>query len=346
MFNQKRIRDYGVTIGRLKTGHRNAISDVPGVMVGHATINNQKDSKTGVTAILPHTGNLFKEKLVSANYIINGFGKSIGLVQIDELGQIETPILLTNTLNVGKVSDALIEYMLKDNEDIGITTGTINPIVCECNDAYLNSARARYVEKHHVLEALMNAKEEFLEGDIGAGKGMKCYGYKGGIGTSSRIVTVNDNNYTVGILVLSNFGKKEDLIINGKTNSSANIDHEQERGSIIFIVATDAPLSSRQLKRVIKRVEVGLHRTGSYMGNGSGEVAVGFTTANRVNHYEHNESTSLKVWNESKIDLLFRAVAESTEEAILNSMITAETVIGRDDHKLESLKYHIDKYLK
>lgn len=344
MLKQKRIRDYGIKIGTLETGKLNAITDVQGVKVGHETIDNEF-AKTGVTAILPHTGNLFKEKLVSASYIINGFGKSVGLIQIDELGQIETPILLTNTLNVGKVSDALIEYMLKDNKDIGITTGSINPVVCECNDSYLNNIRERYVKQDHVFKAIEKAESEFLEGDIGAGKGMKCYGYKGGIGSSSRLIKINNNHYTVGILVLSNFGKKEDLVINQNQIINKNkIDSEVEKGSIIFIVATDAPLSSRQLKRVIKRVEVGLHRTGSFMGNGSGEIVIGFSTANKIKHYETNEKIEINIWNENKIDFLFRAVAEASEEAILNSMITAKTVVGRDNHKVESLLDKINNF--
>lgn len=345
MLNQKRIRDYGIVIGQLNTGKQNSITDVKGVKVGHETINHEK-AKTGVTAILPHDGNLFKDKLVAATYIINGFGKSVGLMQIEELGQIETPILLTNTLNVGKVSDALIEYMLKDNEDIGITTGTVNPVVCECNDAYLNHIRMRHVEAHHVFAAIENAEVEFLEGDYGAGKGMKCYGYKGGIGTASRIVTENHHDYTVGVLVLSNFGKKEDLIINHQQNPNKTPDIKgEDKGSIIFIVATDAPLSSRQLKRMIKRVEIGLHRTGSFMGHGSGEIVVGFTTANRVKHHETKGTIKMTIWNESKMDVLFRAVAEASEEAILNSMITADTVIGRDGHQLISLKHDIQVFL-
>lgn len=343
MREKYRIRDYGVNIGRLKTGKYNYITDVDGIKVGHSTID-LGDVKTGVTAIIPCEGNIFKEKLISACYVINGFGKSVGLIQIEELGLLETPILLTNTLNVGKVSDALIEYVLQDNEDIGVTTGSVNPVVCECNDSFLNNIRKRSVEKQHVFEALNSASRELVEGDVGAGKGMKCYGYKGGIGSSSRVIEVNNNKYTVGVLVLSNFGRKEDLIINGKQINKNIIDEELEKGSIIFIVATDAPLSSRQLKRVIKRVEIGLHRTGSFMGNGSGEIVIGFTTANRVKHYEQSETVNINIWSENKIDYLFRGVAEATEEAILNSMITARSVEGRNGHKLDSLKEYMDEF--
>jgi len=265
-------------------------------------------------------------------------------MQIDELGQIETPILLTNTLNVGKVSDALVEYMLQNNEDIGLTTGTVNPIVCECNDGYLNQIRKRTVEQKHVFQAIQNAKTEFLEGDIGAGKGMKSFGYKGGIGTSSRIVHIQNNSYNIGVLVLSNFGKKEDLIINQKKQTIKETD-QVEQGSIIFIVATDAPLSSRQLKRVIKHVEIGLHRTGSFMGHGSGELAIGFSTVNKIKQDEKNEKITIDIWNENKIDLLFRAVAEAAEEAILNALITANSTIGRDQHEVKSIKQDIHHYL-
>ena len=340
MLNQKRIRDYGVVIGQMPTGPLNAITDCLGVTVGHYTINSA-DSKTGVTAILPHQGNVFKEKLVAAQHVKNAFGKSCGLMQIEELGQLETPILLTNTLNVGLVTDALVEYMCDQNEDIGKTTGSVNPVVCECNDQYLNDIRIRSVKKQDVFEAIRNAKSEFLEGDVGAGKGMRCFGYKGGIGSSSRVILVDKKQYTVGVLVLSNFGKKGDLLINNEKLEFDYKEQEIEKGSIIFLVATDAPLCSRQLKRVIKRVEIGLIRTGSYLGNGSGDVVVGFSTANIINHEEERVVVPFEVWNENKIDCLFRATAEASEEAILNSLVTCETVKGRDGHEALSLKYLI-----
>ncbi|WP_427339795.1 P1 family peptidase [Caloranaerobacter sp. DY30410] len=347
MKGQKRIRDYGIIIGELNPGEKNAITDVKGVKVGHVTLDNGS-VKTGVTAILPHEGNIFKDKVIAASHVINGFGKTTGTIQIEELGTIETPIILTNTLSVGLASDALIEYMLKENEDIGVTTGTVNPVVCECNDGYLNDIRGRHVKKEHVFEAIQNADVEFEEGAVGAGTGMSCYGLKGGIGSASRQIELNSEIYTVGILVLSNFGKKENLIVNGvrvgkMISERDKVKHnESDKGSIIIILATDIPMTSRQLKRISRRAVIGLSRTGSYMGNGSGEIVIGFTTSNRVNHYEKETMINIKMFNENKIDVVFRAVAEATEEAILNSLICADTTKGRDGHIRYSLKEYID----
>lgn len=190
MKNQKRIRDYGITIGEFKTGEKNSITDVEGVKVGHCTIDNNR-AKTGVTAIIPSQENIFKNKLMTACHVINGFGKSIGTIQIEELGTIETPIILTNTLSVGIAADALVNYMLQQNDDIGLATGTVNPVVCECNDGYLNHIREGFVKKEHIFKAIQDASIEFEEGDIGAGKGMCCFGLKGGIGTSSRILELD-----------------------------------------------------------------------------------------------------------------------------------------------------------
>ena len=256
MKGQKRIRDYGITIGKLETGMENSITDVKGVRVGHLTLNDG-DIKTGVTAIIPHGGNMFKEKLIASSHVINGFGKTVGTIQINELGTIETPILLTNTLSVGVASNALMEYMLDGNEDIGKTTGTVNPVVCECNDAYLNDIRGGHIKREHVLKALDNCDVDFLEGAYGAGTGMSCYGLKGGIGTSSRIVKLDNKDYTVGVLVLSNFGEKEDFTINGVKAGEKIIEIdkinevEEDKGSIIIIVATDIPLTNRQLERIL-----------------------------------------------------------------------------------------------
>jgi D-aminopeptidase len=212
---QKRLRDFGVKIGRLEAGKYNSITDVEGVTVGHVTLSN-KEIQTGVTAILPHQGNLFKEKLIASSHVINGFGKTMGTIQINELGTLETPIILTNTLSIGTAADALIEYMLERNPEIGITTGTVNPIICECNDMLLNDVRARFIKKEHIFQALSNASSIFKEGTVGAGTGMLCYSLKGGIGTSSRIMEMEHGTYTMGVLVLSNFGILSDLMINGK----------------------------------------------------------------------------------------------------------------------------------
>lgn len=335
----KRIRDYRINIGKLKTGKNNLITDVKGVKVGHATLKDG-DINTGVTSIILHEGNIFKEKLYAAVHVMNGFGKTIGTVQIEELGTIETPIVLTNTLNIGKVSDALVEYMLSINEDIGLTTGTINPIVCECNDGFLNDIRGRHVGKEEVFKSLNEAAEIFEEGAVGAGTGMSCFGYKGGIGSSSRVFNIGEEEYTLGALVLSNFGLKDDFILTKEPNEKINIPAklELEKGSIIVVLVTDAPMSDRQLKRVAKRASVGIIRLGSFMGNGSGDIIIATSTANKINHYEDKPTVNIKVINENFIDTVFRAAAESVEEAILNSMVTADSLIGRDGNVRVSLR--------
>ncbi len=322
--------------GNLKKGERDLITDVKGVKVGHFTIDDG-DIHTGVTAILPHEGNIFKEKVVASSYVINGFGKSVGLIQVEELGTIETPIILTNTLSVGTALSGLTKYMLLNNEDIGKTTGTVNSIVCECNDGYLNDIRAMSVKEEHVFYAIENAKEDFDEGNVGAGCGMSCFGHKGGIGSSSRVIQLDNKMYTIGSIVLSNFGAYGDLILNGKKFCENNLDKETDKGSIIIILATDIPLNERQLKRICRRAQVGLSRCGSYLGNGSGDIVIGFSTSNKISHYEERDIVNMKILNENKIDLIFRAVADITEESVISSMIHAKTLQGRDGHVRKSL---------
>lgn len=347
MKGQKRLRDYGIVIGSMKTGEKNSITDVEGVKVGHVTLKDNA-IQTGVTAILPHGGNIFKEKVIAVSHVINGFGKTLGTIQIDELGTIETPIILTNTLGIGAAADALINYMLLQNEDIGNTTGTVNPVVCECNDQYLNDIRGKHIKKEHIFEAIKNADVDFEEGAVGAGRGMSCFGFKGGIGTSSRILKLGKEVFTIGALVMSNFGLKEDLIIDGiKVGKSIkeldkNLYSEEDKGSIIIILATDIPLTVRQLKRIAKRSVVGIARTGSYIGNGSGDVVIGFSTANKINHYEDRLTIPIRIFNENKMDTAFRAAAETVEEAILNSMVCAETTIGKDGNRRDSLLEYMD----
>lgn len=328
-----RIRDFGITIGRGKTGRLNKITDVPGVRVGHATIDT-KDHKTGVTVILPAEDNVFVNKLTAASFIHNGFGKTAGLLQVDELGTLETPIALTNTLNVGKVHDAIVEYMIKECKKIDVEVSSLNPVVGETNDSHINSIQERAVEAEHVMYAIEHACEDFEEGDVGAGKGTICFGLKGGIGSASRIVTIGEKEYTLGVLVQSNFGATKNMNINGdpvgqRIEDMANA-AELDRGSIMMIIATDLPVSDRQLKRIIKRAGVGLSRCGSYMGHGSGDVMIGFTTANRISYDKDIDITSLEIINESKIDGAFVAAAEATEEAILNSLAAAHSVTAFD----------------
>ncbi|RKD21462.1 D-aminopeptidase [Caminicella sporogenes DSM 14501] len=346
----KRIRDYGIRIGRLKTGEKNKITDVKGIKVGHVTLNHG-NIKTGVTAILPHDGNLFKEKVIAASYVLNGFGKTIGTIQINELGTIETPIILTNTLSIGIAAEALIEYMLKNNKDIGYTTGTINPVVCECNDGFLNDIRGMHIKKEHIFEAINNACENFEEGAVGAGTGMSCFSLKGGIGSASRRFYIKDKEYIIGALVLSNFGVKEDFLLDGRKAGELikkidkRTESQKEKGSIIVILATDAPMSERQLKRLCKRGGAGIIRTGSYLGNGSGDIIIAFTTKNKINHYEQDGEISIKILNDNMIDIAFRGAVEAVEEAILNSLICAETTEGRDGNIRYSLKNYIEKII-
>lgn len=316
-------------IGCLPKGPRNAITDVPGVRVGHCTVDNERH-KTGVTVVMPCGDDIFREKMVAACHVLNGFGKTAGLMQIQELGTLETPIALTNTLNVGLVHDAMVEYLCRQAEARGYAIRSVNPVVCECNDASLNDIRHRAVGETEVFRAIAAASEVFEEGDVGAGKGMTCHDLKGGIGSSSRLLTVGEETFTIGVLVLTNHGSLKDLTIGGH-NIGLDIErriHEDtpDEGSCIMIVATDLPVTSRQLGRIIRRCSVGLARLGSYIGHGSGEVMVGFSTANRIP--AEGGSFNLRCIHESHMDKAFRAVAEATEEAVLRSMYNAKTTTG------------------
>ncbi|MGI2326699.1 P1 family peptidase [Planococcus sp. YIM B11945] len=349
MFNQKRIRDYGIEIGQFETGVHNAITDVEGVSVGHVTLSD-KNMQTGVTAILPHQGNIFKEKLIASSHVFNGFGKTMGTIQLNELGALETPILLTNTLSAGLASDALIDYMLEQNPEIGRTTGTVNPVVGECNDMFLNDVRAKFVKPEHVLQALENTSDEFKEGTVGAGTGMLCYSLKGGIGSASRLLDIHAEKYTIGVLVLSNFGILSDLLVKGKAVGQELKEallepyKEEDKGSIIIVIATDLPVSERQLNRIIKRSITGLSRTGSIITNGSGEVVIGFSTATKIPHEKSEHLLNIPQIHEEEMDVAFRAVGEATEEAVLNSLVTAEAVMGREGNERPAFKDLIQKF--
>lgn len=309
-------------------GERDLITDVPGVKVGHVTLK-EGDIHTGVTAVLPHGGNCFQDKVMAGVSVINGFGKSVGLIQIQELGTIETPILLTNTLSVGTACEELTRYMLEGNPDIGVTTGTVNCVVTECNDGRLNDIRGLHVHPEHVREALANAGEDFEEGAVGGGTGMVCLGLKGGIGSASRRVEVDGQTYTVGALVMSNFGAPGNLIIGGKHyDTNLGRDERKDEGSIIMLLATDIPLNERQLSRLAKRSMVALGRVGSYCGNGSGDIAIAFTTANRLPHYSEKNILETRMFYDENIDRVFVAGVEAVEEAIISSLYHAETTTG------------------
>ncbi|MFF2793567.1 DmpA family aminopeptidase [Lysinibacillus xylanilyticus] len=345
----RKVREKGIIIGTLTTGEKNCITDVAGVCVGHVTLDEKikQDGAyacTGVTAILPHEGNLFQQKVTAASYVLNGFGKTTGLVQVNELGVIESPIMLTNTFGVPAVTQGTLQFMLDTNNEIGHSTGTINIVVGECNDSYLNSIRDCSITPGHAIEAIRKASNETSdEGAVGAGKGMMCFGYKGGIGSSSRIVTHGSTNYTVGCMILSNFGQSSEFLAHRYTTSNVQSEStlSPTDGSIIIVLATDAPLSSRQLTRVIKRCGIGLGRTGSHFSHGSGDIVIGFTTAHHIAHLSDQlVETRTQLREEHPImNQLFAAAAEATEEAILNSLSQAQTTIGRNGHKVEAYQF-------
>lgn len=328
-----------------KRGARNLITDVPGVKVGHVTLR-ERDVNTGVTAVLPHGGNLFQEKVMAGAAVINGFGKSTGLVQIEELGTIETPIILTNTLSVGTAMTAMVKYMTAQNPDIGATTGTVNCVVTECNDSRLNDIRGLHVKEEDVLRAVESAGEDFAEGAVGGGTGMVCLGLKGGIGSSSRTLKVDGRQYTVGALVMSNFGAAGNLVIGGRHIDTRKCikDCRKDEGSIIIVLATDVPLSERQLKRVAKRSMIALGRVGSYSGNGSGDIAIAFTTANNQPHYSDRNILDMKMFYDENIDRVFESAVEAVEEAIISSLYHAETTTGARGKTYMGLREFLRRY--
>ena len=316
-------------IGRMEHGPRNSIADVQGVRVGHCTVDNDRH-KTGVTVVMPCEDDIFRSKMVAACHVLNGFGKTAGLMQIQELGTLESPIALTNTLNVGLVHDAIVEHLCREAEKMGYAIRSVNPVICECNDASLNDIRHRAVGQTEVFSAIESASADFAQGDVGAGKGMTCHDLKGGIGSSSRIVEIGNQRYTLGILALTNHGSLKDLTVFGE-NIGMEIEQKikedtPDEGSCILILATDLPVTSRQLGRIIRRCSVGLARLGSFIGHGSGEVFIGFSTANRIP--EEADCIDFKCIHESHINEAFRAAAEATEEAVLQSMLHAGTVTG------------------
>ncbi|MFW5714756.1 MAG: P1 family peptidase [bacterium] len=365
-------RDWGIAPGRLPAGRTNTILDVGDIGVGHVTLN-EGDRHTGVTALLPHGGNLFREKIPAAVHVINGFGKSSGLIQVLELGTLETPIVLTNTLCVGTAFQSLVQDALEQNPEIGRSTGTVNPVVFECNDGVLNDIRDCAVTVEHVRTAIRAGREscqpadrfetapgsqgdaqEVPQGAVGAGRGMCCYDLKGGIGTSSRQI----KEYTLGTLVLTNFGSLKDLRIEGQPVGEALLGFEEisrsiasasaqrnpgEQGSVIVLLATDAPLSTRQLGRLARRASAGLARTGAFIAGGSGEIALAFSTAYRLPHYGTQAVMELPCLHEDMLDKFFLGAVESIEEAVLNSMIAAERVEGRAGHVRCSLADYLGR---
>lgn len=354
-----RARETGLKIGVLPIGNLNAITDVAGLSVGHTTIIRGENVRTGVTAILPHAGNLFQEKVPGAVFVGNGFGKLMGSTQVNELGEIETPILLTSTLSVPRVGDFLLDYMLAlpGNESVQ----SINPLVAETNDGFLNDIRGRHITREDVFAAIKNASAgKMEEGSIGAGTGTIAFGFKGGIGTSSRKLPASLGGYTVGVLVQTNFGGVltidgvpvgvelgkyylKDAVEaaqknNSQTSKTKNETNDLADGSIIIVIATDAPVDARQLKRMAARAMMGLARTGAAGTNGSGDYAIAFSTAPevRIKAADGNQRT-VKLLSNDAMSPLFLAVIEATEEAIYNSLFRATTITGREKRTIEAL---------
>lgn len=335
----KRARDYGLVCGLLPPGPLNAITDVPGVTVGHRSLQ-EGDVRTGFTAVLPHGGDLFREKVRAGVDVINGFGKSAGLMQLAELGQIETPLLLGNTFSVATGIEALVGRALASNPEIGRSTGTVNSLVFECNDGFLSDIRARRLtvaDAEAALDAASGGPVE--EGAVGAGTGMSAFGFKGGIGTASRLIALDGRSFTLGVLVQANFGNAGDLVLPDGRRPVPPTQGIQppERGSVIIILATDLPLESRQLTRIARRCGAGLARLGAFWGNGSGDIAIAFSTAGRIAHHDEADLVPLMVLNENRIDWAFRAAAEATQEAVLNAMLAAAETVGRDGNRRPSL---------
>lgn len=337
------IRDLGVGIGILNTGKLNAITDVPGVMVGHSTLIQGANVRTGVTAILAHNSNIFQEKVPAAIYIGNGFGKLAGYSQVNELGNIETPIVLTNTLSVGDAVRSVVRYVLEQPGNEAVRS--VNAVVGETNDGYLNDIRGMHVKEMHVRQAIQNATGgPVQQGNVGAGTGTMCFGFKGGIGTSSRVIPEKLGGYTVGVLVQSNFGGVLEI-------AGAPVGVELERypfkndiqsstdGSCMIVVMTNAPLKERNLKRLAKRAMLGLGKTGGIVSNGSGDYVIAVST-HKALRIPYQTGTMVLESPELKNDAvtpLFLAVIEATEEAILNSLFAAGTMEGYQGHKANAL---------
>ncbi len=327
-----RAREAGFILPGLPPGPLNAITDVPGVAVGQVTLNDEAHCPpvhTGVTVILPHPGDLFNDKLIAAVHTINGFGKAAGFEQVREMGTLETPIALTNTLCVGRAWDGLVTWMLERHPEIGTTGPSVNPLVGECNDSRLNDLRGRHITAEHVLQALSAAASgPIQEGSAGAGTGMVCYGYKGGVGTASRQVI----DYLLGVLLVANFGRRDQLTIRGvpvgrllqNTSPLTNL------GSVVIIIATNAPLTDRQLGRITRRAALGLARTGSTVGSDSGDFVLAFSTAQTVRQGHGHGGLLIQSLPETSLDPFFQATVEATEEAVLNALCQASAVTGAD----------------
>lgn len=327
-------------IGALPSGKRDAITDVAGVTVGHCTLD-EGEVQTGVTVVCPHAGDPFQQRVPAGVAVLNGFGKSVGLVQVEELGVLETPIALTNTFSVPAVAEAQIRDCIAMNPECGRSLPSVNPLVFECNDGFLNDMQRMAVRGHHYLQAWAAAGEQAAQGSVGAGRGMSSFALKGGIGTASRRVSAPGAGlHTVGALVLANYGLLPNLVIAGRAVGAqlatqlavAAPGAEPEKGSIIMLIATDAPLDARQLRRLALRAGAGLARTGSVFGHGSGDIALAFSTAYTLPQRHEQPMPAVALLHDALLDGLFQAAADSVEQAILQALWRAESITGRDGH--------------
>jgi D-aminopeptidase len=342
---RKRLRELGFTVGRLPPGPSCSLADVAGVRVGHVTLREGDSVRTGVTAILPHGGNIYAEKVLGACHVINGYGKATGLTQLEELGTLESPVLLTNTLAVGAVWEGGLRHLLERNPGAGRDGDTVNVVVGECFDGWLSDARSLPVRPEHALEAIAGAREgPPQEGAVGAGTGTTCFGFKSGVGSSSRKV---EGGFVLGCLVVSNYGARRDLHMLVGADAAASAAGERAAkaggGSIMIVLATDAPLSERQLRRVAARATFGLGRAGSFASSGSGEYVVAFSTAHRLPHSAKGSPLELRLLRDDSAELreLFQAAGEATQEAVLNSLCMADPMDGRDGRRVDAFPYDL-----
>ena len=365
MNSRKRLRDLGIKIGKFKPGRYNAITDVKGVKVGHSTIiqnpggDLKKAIRTGVTAILPNDDNIFYHRLPGGSFVLNGAGELNGITQVNEWGMIETPILLTNTLSVGTCSEATVNYMTEKYPTIGLEHDVIIPLVGECDDSWLNDIRTRSINHTHVLDAINTASSgPVQEGNVGGGTGMITCDFKGGIGTSSRKINLPYGQYTVGILVMSNFGERNELRIDGldvgrllELKYTDQPTRRDNYGSIIAVLATDAPVLPHQIARLCKRVGLGIGRAGSIAAHGSGEIVLGFSTGNTIPRESSKGLYKMKILQDTCINPFYQAAVEATEEAIINALCAGEDMEGLDGHycpalPLDDVKKIFKKYRK
>jgi D-aminopeptidase len=338
---RKRLWDLGLRVGRFPAGPLNGLVDVPGVRVGHRTLIEGKSVRTGVTAVLPHGGNLYEEKVLGGCHVLNGYGKATGLIQLEELGTLESPILLTSTLSVGAVWEGGLRHALAQNPEAGRDRDTVNVLVAECFDGWLNDARGLHVRPDHALEAIEAANEgEASEGSVGAGTGTTCFGFKAGVGNASR---VTEGGSTLGCLVVTNFGSRRELHMLLGPPGPTGDGPESRGGSAVVLVGTDAPLSERQLRRLAGRAALGLARAGSFAANASGEYAIAFSTAQRLPHRSESSNQELRLLRDDSGEMrqLFEMAVEATQEAVIGSLCSAGPMEGRDGHRVDALPHEL-----